>query len=316
MRVKAAAYALGFDAVGICELGPIEHRALLDWLERGRAGSMRYLHRQAARRQEPQRIVPRARRAVVVLKNYFQDAPYGSPAARVARYAWGEDYHRVLGDSLAALAGALVELGSTPDHTRWYVDAGPVPERELAQRAGLGWIGKNTMLVNPRLGSFTFIGTVFTDLTPEPDAPFKTDRCGNCRLCLDTCPTNAFPAPRVLDATQCISYLTIEHRGRFDEAQGDMIDDWLFGCDTCQDVCPWNAKFAPPTDQPRFAARPAVVQPDLQQLVARDDTDFRKCFGDTAFVRTGRKGMARNATQVLKNSLKLKAESEKLKKKS
>ena len=196
----------------------------------------------------------------------------------------------------------MIESGSTPQHTRWYVDAGPVPERELAQRAGLGWIAKNTMLIHPRLGSFTFIGTVFTDLALVADTPFATDHCGSCRLCLDQCPTNAFPVERVLDATRCISYLTIEHRGSFDAKQGRMIDDWLFGCDICQDVCPWNLKFASPTDEPRFAPHPEVVQPDLQQLANLDAATFAQRYGDTAFERSRVDGIARNAAQVLANT--------------
>jgi epoxyqueuosine reductase len=222
-------------------------------------------------------------------------------AGRVARYAWGEDYHRVVGDQLARLAAGLVELGSTPALTRWYVDAGPVPERELAQRAGLGWIGKNTMLIHPRLGSFTFIGTVFTDLDLAVDAPFTADRCGTCRRCLEACPTAAFPEPRCLDARRCISYLTIEHRGPFDEAQGAMIGEWLFGCDTCQDVCPWNLRFAHHTNEPCFVWRSEIQDPDLHELAQMDSPDFERHFRATAFERPGRKGMARNAQQVLRN---------------
>lgn len=299
-RVKAAARRIGFDVAGVCGLSPIERTALNDWLARGYAGSMGYMHRQAARRRQPERIVPGGRRAVVVLKNYYQDGTPTSPG-RVAHYAWGEDYHRVLGDMLAELVAALTDLGSGPDCTRAYVDAGPVPERELAQRAGLGWIAKNTMLIHPRLGSFTFIGTVFTDLPLAIDAPFDTDHCGSCRLCLDACPTDAFPAERVLDATRCISYLTIEHRGPFSTAQGAMIGDWLFGCDVCQDVCPWNLKFALPTDEPRFAPRSEIVQPDLHALATPDPVSFQSDYGDTAFERPGAEGIARNARQVLAN---------------
>ncbi len=301
-RAKHAARAIGFDAAGICDLRPIERAALRDWLERGYAGSMRYMHRQAAQRREPQRIVPGSCRAVVVLKNYFQSSPSrGRPPARVARYAWGEDYHRVLGDMLARLADELIALGSTVEHTRWYVDAGPVPERELAERAGLGWIAKNTMLIHPRLGSFTFIATVFTDLPLAVDEPFEADRCGTCRRCLDACPTDAFPAERVLDARRCISYLTIEHRGPFDTTQEQMVGDWLFGCDVCEDVCPWNVKFAAATDELRFAPRPEVVNLAPEALSKFDAAEFRARYADTAFERPGRKGMARNARAVLVN---------------
>ena len=301
-RAKAAARAAGFDAAGICDLRPVEREALLDWLARGYAGSMAYLHRQAARRQQPQSVAPGCGRAVVVLKNYYQPLPASHRSrARVARYAWGEDYHRVVGDQLATLAAALVRMGSSRPHTRWYVDAGPVPERELAQRAGLGWIAKNTMLIRPGCGSFTFIGAVFTDLDLEIDPPFVADHCGSCRRCLDACPTGAFPEPRRLDARLCISYLTIEHRAPFAAEQGTMIADWLFGCDVCQDVCPWNEKFAPVADEVRFVPRPEVVEPDLGELVRIDSAAFQRRYGDTAFVRPGAAGISRNARQVLQH---------------
>jgi epoxyqueuosine reductase len=300
--VKRRARELGFAAAGICDLRPVERTSLDDWLAAGHAAGMAYMHRQAERRREPQRIVAKARRAVVVLDNYYQSDPDLPGQARVARYAWGEDYHAVVGDKLARLAAFLVEKGSAPEATRAYVDAGPVPERELAQRAGLGWIAKNTMLINPNIGSFTFIGTVFTDLPLLCDRPFAADRCGECRLCLDACPTGALPAARVLDANRCISYLTIEHRGAFSPDQAAMIDDWLFGCDACQDVCPWNEKFAFPTDEPRYAARTATACPDVEALAALDAETFASRYADTAFARSKHTGLARNAGQVRANT--------------
>jgi epoxyqueuosine reductase len=300
--VKDAALRLGFDAVGICDLQPVERTALRDWLERGYAATMQYMHRQATKRQEPARIAPGSTRAVMVLKRYYApDPPDSARRARVARYAWGEDYHRVLGSKLAELAEALVALGADRSATRWYVDAGPVPERELAQRAGLGWIAKNTLLIHPRLGSFTFIAGVLTDLPLAVDEPFVADHCGSCRACLDACPTDAFPNARLLDAARCISYLTIEHRGAFSAAQGRMVGDWLFGCDVCQDVCPWNDKFAQPTDEPRFAPRPQLVAADPHELVTIDAAEFRRRYADTAFERPNRDGIARNAAQVIEN---------------
>jgi epoxyqueuosine reductase len=299
--IRAAARGLGFDAVGICDLAPVDRGALRRWLDAGHAGSMAYLHRQAIKREQPARIVPAATHAVVVLATYHHPTPPPASAARVAQYAWGEDYHRVLGERLAALREALIDLGARPQATRAYVDAGPVPERELAQRAGLGWIAKNTLLIHPRLGSFTFIGTLLTDLDLAPDTPFATDHCGSCRACLDACPTAAFPAARVLDARRCISYLTIERRGPFAADEGRLIGDWLFGCDVCQDVCPWNEKFATPTAEPRFAPRPDVVAADLDELTQLDAATFQQRYADTAFERPGRAGLARNASQVLRN---------------
>ena len=301
VSVRAAARAIGFDAVGICDLGPIERQALARWLASGYGATMGYMHRQAARRARPERIAPGCVRAVVVLKNYFQGGGQAPGAGKVARYAWGEDYHRVLGEMLSRLRAALVALGSDPARTRWFVDAGAVPERELAQRAGLGWIAKNTMLIHPRLGSFTFIGTVLTTLQLPVDPPLATEQCGSCTRCLEACPTHAFPEPWTLDARRCISYLTIERRGPFAPAEGDLIGEWLFGCDICQDVCPWNIKFAPLTDESRFGARPAVTDADPAALTQLSAAAFARTYGDTAFERPGATGIARNARQVLVN---------------
>ena len=301
-EIKSAARQLGFDAVGICALQPIERDALAEWLSAGHHGTMEYMERQSHKRKEPQRIVPGATKAVVVLRNYFQgDQAKGGRSPRIARYAWGEDYHRVVGDALDRLRDRLIEMGSSPQATRSYVDAGPVPERELAQRAGLGWIAKNTMLIDPRLGSFTFIGVLFTDLDTQPDVPFEMDRCGSCRLCLDACPTDAFPSERILDANRCISYLTIELRGPFEPGPGALIDDWLFGCDVCQDVCPWNVKFGARTSEKRFHLRDALAHADLDSLTAITSDVFDRTFADTALERAGAKGLARNAQQIRDN---------------
>ena len=308
--VKQRALAMGFTSVGIATLESMPHAAALDrWLDAGFAGTMRYLHRQAARRREPGRILPTARVAVVTLTEYLHrdfrpDAPdhHGrSPGAvRVAQYAWSTDYHRVLGPRLESLAAAIAET-SPGAACRCYVDAGPVPERELAQRAGLGWIGKNTMLIHPRRGSFTFIGVVLTDADLAPDAPFEADHCGTCRACLDACPTGAFPEPRVLDARRCISYLTIERRGEFTAEERDRVADWAFGCDICQDVCPWNVRFAQVTADSGLAPRPELAAPDVMDLLDATPPAFDARYGDTAFARPGADGMRRNAAAVLYN---------------
>ena len=183
-----------------------------------------------------------------------------------------------------------------------YADAGPLPERELARRAGLGWVAKNTMLIHPRLGSFTFIGVLLTDLNLTTDQPFEADRCGTCRRCLDACPTDALPEPHVLDATRCISYLTIEARSPVPEPLRADVGDWLFGCDVCQDVCPWNVRFAAETAEPRYRARPAGDWPTLQEIAAMAEREFDDAFGATALLRPGRAGLARNAAVVLENT--------------
>jgi epoxyqueuosine reductase len=303
-EIKRRAATLGFDAVGIAPLEPNPHAADFDhWLAAGYAGTMAYLQRQAEKRKDPRRIMPEARVAVVTLSNYFHGAQATSavPAkARVAQYAWSTDYHRVLATRLERLAAAIRELAPAA-RTRAYVDTGPVPERELAQRAGLGWIGKNTMLISPAIGSFTFIGVVLTDADLAPDMPFEADRCGTCRACLDACPTDAFVAPHTLDARRCISYLTIEHRGTFSIEQREWVGDWLFGCDVCQDVCPWNVRFARPTSDSDLSPRPECTTPDLAELMELDAAAFGVRYGDMPFDRPGVEGMRRNAAAVVAN---------------
>ncbi len=315
VAVKRWGEALGYQAVGVASLERNAHAAEFDrWLAAGYAGSMTYLHRQAAQRKEPQRIMPEARVAVVTLTNYWHgsvnpgDAPRDpkSPGAgsgcsgKVAQYAWSMDYHHVLGRRLERLASTIREI--TPGtHTRCYVDAGPVPERELAQRAGLGWIGKNMMLIHPEHGSFSFIGVILTDADLEPDLPFEADRCGTCHRCLDACPTDAFIEPHQMDARRCISYMTIEHRGEFSDAERRTVGEWVFGCDICQDVCPWNVKFAEPTSDPEFTPRPELVALDLKALLHADRESFSHRYAGTTFERPGHHGMRRNAAAALSN---------------
>lgn len=301
IEIKRRAAELGFAATGIARLDRNPHAAELDrWLADGHAGTMAYLHRQAEKRKDPRLIMPEAKAAVVTLTNYFHGDPGhgpGSRSPRVAQYAWSPDYHDVLGERLEQLAVAIRALapGST---TRCYVDAGPVPERELAQLAGLGWIGKNMMLIHPEIGSFTFIGVVLTDADLAADLPFEADRCGTCRRCLDACPTQAFAGARDLDARACISYLTIEHRGEFTDTQASQVGDWVFGCDVCQDVCPWNVSFARVTLDPAFAPRPDVAQPDVGELITMNENEFERRYDETPFTRPGHRGMRRNAAAV------------------
>ena len=292
--VKARARELGFIACGITHAGPTNHAEFLDqWLASGFAGTMRYLHRQARRRKDPRLIMPEVRSVVVVLDNYYTpDEDTDRTAARIAKYARGEDYHRVTQRRLGELAEYLRGLGASL--TRTFADAGPVPERELAQRAGLGWIGKNTMLVSPGAGSFFFIGSVFTDLALDFDQPFELDRCGSCTRCLDACPTGALREPRLLDATRCISYLTIEHKGPIPDDLADQVQGYAFGCDICNDVCPWNQRFAEVTSVPEFRERSQLPEssPDLFENMTEEE--FSRRFGHTALERAGLQGMRRN----------------------
>ncbi len=299
--VRAEAGRIGFVACGVASLEPSAHGDVLDrWLGSGRAGTMRYLHRQAKRRKTPATITPGAVTAVVVLENYTAPAserPEPDDRFRIAAYARGEDYHRVTMARLERLAEWLRARGAAVAHP--WLDAGPVPERELAGRAGLGWIGKNTMLIHPRVGSYTFIGSVFTDLPLEPAAPTQVDLCGSCTRCLDACPTGAIVAERELDATRCLSYLTIESRADAPAALVPQYEGWAFGCDICNDVCPWNLKFAAPTTVAEFARRADPDRRDPEAFSRLSDAEFADRYGDTALMRAGLSGMRRNVRAAI-----------------
>lgn len=297
-RARAQAYSLGFDLAGVATLGAVESAPRLhEWLAAGYHGEMAYLQRGAALREDSTRPEPGMRSAIVVGLDYGGRQQAGP----VARYARGADYHDVMRDKLRALHDAMKRDCGATFAARPFVDTGPILERDLARRAGLGWFGKNTMLINPKRGSFFFIGALFVSVELEPDAPFAADHCGTCTRCLDACPTDAFTEPRVLDATRCISYLTIEHRSSLPTDLRPPISDLVFGCDICQDVCPWNVRFAsaPPTGplQPR-ADREA---PDIAELLELDDAGFRERFRGSAITRTKRRGLARNAAVALGN---------------
>lgn len=296
--LDAFARSLGFVACGVASLEPSRRADALDaWLKAGYGGTMRYLHRRAAKRKRPGDIVPGAKVAVVVLENYLPAGSWGAgelarQGIKVAKYARGEDYHRVLQRRLGLLAKWLKEQGARVAHP--WADDGPVPERELAQRAGLGWIGKNTMLIRPDSGSFCLIGSVFTDLDLTPARASDYDRCGTCTRCLDACPTGAILAPRLLDATRCISYLTIESRLPIPDSLSHQLEGWGFGCDICNDVCPWNRRFAEPTPVAEYQDRGAVDIADPAFFDAMSEDRFAEQFGDTPLERPGLAGMRRN----------------------
>jgi epoxyqueuosine reductase len=295
--VKALALELGFDLVATGPADPPEHGAALRrWVEAGHAATMGYLKRRLEERLDPRRVLPGARSVLCVALNYYQGEPADASWRPVARYAWGRDYHDVIAPRLERLAAHLAEAGGA--RSRGYVDTGPVLERDLAARAGLGWVGKNTMLLHPRLGSWFFLGVLLTTAELARDAPLA-DRCGSCRACLDACPTGAFVAPYVLDARRCISYLTIEHRGDIDPDLQPAMAGWQFGCDICQDVCPWNRK-APTTAQAEFV--PEAAYPGAEAVSAMDDADFRRHFAGTPILRAKAAGMRRNALIYWKNS--------------
>ncbi|MFQ5550372.1 MAG: tRNA epoxyqueuosine(34) reductase QueG [Gemmatimonadales bacterium] len=300
-ELKRAALEIGFDSAGITDLSPTPHADALDaWLAQGYAADMSYMHRQAQLRKTPSAIVADAKFALVVTRNHFApDPPRSAGRGLVARYARSRDYHETVGADLKSLVAHVRDLGNEATIARPYVDAGPVPERELAQRAGLGWIGKNTMLIDPSRGSYSFVGSILTNLELAVDHPFEWDRCGTCTRCLDVCPAQAFPAPRILDSTRCISYLTIEHRGEYSEDQRAWGDHRIFGCDLCQDVCPWNQKFAAVPHIPMPDFDPTLAWLDLAVFQTMTAEEFELRFGWTPLERPGLAGMRRNAQLAL-----------------
>lgn len=319
VRAVELARAAGFDLCGIAPAADFPELAHLEeWLERGHAGEMRYL--QDARRRSPAQVMPGARSVIVCALNYNSalpssiDAPAPTdsrhgPRGWISRYAWGDDYHRVLGDKLEALIAQLRREFPDPFEARAYVDTGPVVERVAAKYAGLGWLAKNTCLINEGLGSWLFLGIIVTtlDLAPataasEMPAP---DLCGNCSLCIDACPTGALVQPYILDARRCISYLTIELRGAIPLEWREPIGRQVFGCDICQDVCPWNRR-TPAASLPDFLPRErdgnSLFSPELQWLVSFTEEEFRAVFRGSPVKRTKWRGLMRNACVAIGNS--------------
>ncbi len=302
-RLEGQAYGLGFDLVGVTDLGEPSSVAHFDaWLAAGHHGSMAYMETGAELRRDARLPHPGATHAIVVGMHYGG----GTPSGPVARYARGDDYHELMRARLRELHEWLQqELGVTID-ARPYVDSGPLLERDLGQRAGIGWIGKNTCLINPRQGSWFFIGALVADVPLPIDAPFASDHCGTCTRCLDACPTDAFVSARVLDATRCISYLTIELRGDIPEALRPFVSESLYGCDICQEVCPWNVSFARAVREPAFVPREVIAGKDLrtlaQDILAMDDEAFRAALKGSAMKRAKLAGLQRNALVVLDNA--------------
>jgi epoxyqueuosine reductase len=304
--IKQQARALGFDLCGIAPVGAFPELSFLrEWLDRGYAGHMGYLPRTAKIRADVRRIMPSARSVIMTGTVYNSALPYstarGDPAvAEVARYACADDYHDVLARRLDALVawmrdehpGSLGTAGAPGKfEARAYVDTGPVQERVYAQYAGLGWIGKNACVINPAMGSWILLAEIICSLPLEPDQP-SFDQCGTCTLCLDACPTQALVAPRVLDATKCVSYLTIEYRGKIPDEHREGIGNHLFGCDVCQEVCPWNA--AAPHANAQWPSRPALSLLKLAELAETSDEELSGMIAGTPLMRAGVKSLRRN----------------------
>lgn len=299
-RVKDAALGLGFSHVGIAgaDAPGEESRALRTWLDRAYQAGMSWMERTVAKRGDPSLVLPGVRSVIAVGLNYFTAVPHQAGPGKISRYAWGDDYHDVIGERL----GRFQEwLRATYPEARflWYADTGPVMDKVWAQRAGIGWEGKHTNVITQDLGSWVFLGEVLTTLELEPDSP-ATDHCGTCTLCIEACPTGAIVEPYVVDSNLCISYLTIEHRGEIPVETP--LDGWLFGCDVCQDVCPWNLKFARPTDERRFRPRDGNAAPALESWKEMSPEEFRERFDGSAIRRTRWSGLMRNVRELLSRS--------------
>ena len=309
-QVRKLAEQAGFEAVGIALPGPITGAAYFNlWLDRGRQGEMDYLARTRDIRLDSRHLLEGARSIIVVADQYKpadepqENAHSAGKRGRIARYAWGRDYHRLLRKKLHRLADKLHETIPEPFQSRVCVDTAPIVEREAAAAAGLGWIGKNTLALNPKLGSYFFLGEILTTLELVPSKPM-TDHCGSCTRCLDACPTQAFIGPYKMDPTRCIAYLTIEHRTEIPADLQPKMGDWVFGCDVCQEVCPFNRK-SPPTSEPGYQLskdRPLPPRPLLEPILNWTDQDRQTQLKGSAMKRATKAMWQRNATIALNNA--------------
>jgi epoxyqueuosine reductase len=304
--IKAKAHELGFDLCGIAPAESFPELSFLsEWIARGHAGDMTYMARSAARRADVRAVLPDARSVIVTGTVYNVDRPYSTESAepdiaQVSRYAWGDDYHGVLEHRLQNLLAWMRTASSEQFDARAYVDTGPVQERVYAQYAGLGWVGKNTCLINSELGSWLFLSEIICTLSLDCDQP-GFDRCGTCTLCLEACPTGAIPEPHVLDATRCLSYLTIELRGEIPEQQRASLGRHVYGCDICQEVCPYN-QLVPRSTESSWQPRAGLDLPKLVDLWKRSDTELRRLLRGSAMRRARLTGLRRNLAVAIGNS--------------
>lgn len=300
--IKEQAHLLGFDLVGITGAEPSafaeEYR---DWVERGYAGEMHYLTRNIERRLDPRELLPDARSIIMVGMNYYtEESPSFHDQALFARYARGDDYHDVMTPRLRQLLALLKEWAGEEATGRVYVDTGPLLEREVARRAGLGWFGKNTLLINTKRGSYFLLGAIITNVLLPRDVP-AVGGCGTCTRCLEACPTQAIVAPYQVDARRCLSYLTIELKGELppDLAPAiGMAGNRVFGCDICQEVCPFNIRRSSPTEEPAFQPRPVTTQSTVSDLLLMTEEEFREKFRRSPVKRTKWRGLQRNVAAV------------------
>ncbi|MCC6152626.1 MAG: tRNA epoxyqueuosine(34) reductase QueG [Candidatus Hydrogenedentes bacterium] len=292
--IKDFAASLGFDACGIARAGAIDPDYRLSaWLDAGYHATMEWMPRTREVRRDVSKKLPGAQSVIVVARNYYVARPKkGENEGRVSRYAWGRDYHRVLLKPLRKLARYVDEL--VPGSESYCcIDSGPVMEKAWAERAGVGWIGKNSLVLRRELGSYFFLGAIITTAKIEVDSPIP-DQCGGCTLCIDACPTRAIVQPKVVDARRCISYHTIENRGEVPEELAGKFGDWVFGCDVCQDVCPWNRKLRETTETD-FLPRDGNANLDIESVLQMDEAKFFSAYAGTPIMRTKLAGLVRNA---------------------
>ncbi len=306
--IKQKAFALGFTLCGITSPEPPPHLAhYAQWIDNGYHAEMGYMasERNRERRADIQKILPGCKSVIVLATNYYQGdvAPQShAPTGKVGRYAWNDDYHDVIKARLLDLVAYIEETLGHAVNQRVYTDTGPILEGEFAQRAGLGWLGKNTLLISPKIGSWVLLSEILLDVALPIDDPITTDHCGSCTRCIEACPTEAIlEDERLIDANKCISYQTIEQKAAIPVDLRSQFEDWIFGCDICQEVCPWNTRFAIPTLDPAFLPRPHLPTPELVTLLEMEQADFSKAFKGSPIKRTKRRGMARNAAVALGN---------------
>jgi len=311
--IKNKARRLGFPLAGVTSPEPPEHLSTFErWLDSSRHGEMGYLadERVRARRADPRKILPECKSILVLAAPYANPksaeasegpAPGSGPVGRVASYAWGEDYHNVFIPKLGELVSFIETQIRHPVPNRYYTDPGPILERDLAQRAGLGWIGKNTCLISPKHGSYFLLAEILLGIELEPDIPITTDHCGTCRRCIEACPTECILPDRTIDARRCISYLTIELKDNIPEELRPLLDDWVFGCDVCQMVCPWN-RFATDTVEEAFSPRSGVPRPNLIRELELTPEAFNRKFKNSPIKRAKRRGYLRNLAVAAGNS--------------
>lgn len=297
--IKQEALRLGFDVCGIAKAQPLDEdaRRLEQWLNKGYNGGMQYMERYFDMRIDPSKLVPGAKSVITLLLNYYPSQQQQDYAPLIAKYAWGIDYHYVIRDKLNALLAFVKENIGNVDG-RGFVDSAPVLERSWAVKSGLGWIGKNGNMLTRHSGSFFFIATLITDLELVPDAPFTGDYCGTCNKCIEACPTQAIVSPAEIDGSKCISYLTIELKDAL-MPQGfeQRKDQWIFGCDVCQDVCPWN-RFSKPNHETAFTPIPEILNLSVGEWEAMTEEAFKKMFKNSPLARTKWKGIQRNVKAI------------------